>query len=68
MFNKKLSAYEFNGDGYKNQLVGRYLEIIRPYLKDIINKCKESDKWRTQLSVTIAFRSSKNIDEYPYMY
>ena len=68
MFSKKFFAYEFNGDRYKKQLAGRYLEIIRPCLKDIINKCKESDKWRTQLPVTIAFRSSKNIDEYPYMY
>ena len=38
------------------------------YLKDIVDKCKESGEWRTRLSVKIAFSSSEYINEYLDMY
>ena len=41
-----------------------YLEIIKPYLIDVIN----SLEWKTQLSVKIKSRSLKDIDENPHEY
>ena len=31
----------------------QYLNKIRPYLKDIINKLKKSDSWKIQLTIAL---------------
>ena len=36
------------------------LNIIRLYLRDVINGLKKSDTWRIQLTITINFISSKD--------
>ena len=40
-------------------MVQEYLDKIRPYLRDIVNDLKQSDKWKIQLTITINFISSK---------
>ena len=35
------------------QLLDRYLEIIKPYLKDITDKYKGSGEYKTQLSANV---------------
>ena len=47
----------------KTLSVKKYLNKIRPYLKDIINDLKKSVKWKIQLTITISFISSKDNDE-----
>ena len=36
--------YKSNGDSYKNQSIGEYLNKIKPYLKDIID-LQKFDTW-----------------------
>ena len=44
----------------KHYQLEKDLNIIKPYLKDIINNLKKSDKWKIQLTITINFISSKD--------
>ena len=55
--------YESNGDKNKTLSVEEYLNKIRPYLKDIINNLKKSDKWKIQLTIANNFISSLDNDE-----
>ena len=52
---------EFKSNSDKNKIlsVEEYLYKIRPYLRDIINDFKQSDKWRIQLKITISFLLKK---------
>ena len=40
--------------------VEEYRNKIRPYLRDIINDLKQSDKWKIQLTITINFIPSED--------
>ena len=40
-----------------------YLNMIRPYLRDIINDHKTQGEWKIQLTITTDFNSSKGSDE-----
>ena len=51
-----------------NIKVKTYFNKIRWYLKDILNNLKNSDSWKTQLTVAINFISSKNNDEDSVMH
>ena len=55
--------YESNSDRNKTVSVEEYFNKIRPYLKNIINDLKNSDKWKIQLTIPINFMSSKDNDE-----
>ena len=44
-----------------------YLDIIRPYLSDIINDYKAQSEWKIQLTMSINFISFKDSDETPNM-
>ena len=55
--------YNSNGDRNKTQSVWEYLNEIRPYLKDIINKLKKSDTWKVQLTIANNVISSIDNDE-----
>ena len=55
--------YEINSDRNKTLSVEEYLNIVRPYLKDIINNLEKSDTWKIQLTIAITFISSKDNDE-----
>ena len=55
--------YESHGDKNKTLSVKKYLNKIRPYLKDVISNLKKSDTWKIQLTIAINFISSKDNDE-----
>ena len=40
-------------------MVNEYVDIIRPYLVDIINDHKTQSKWKIQLTIAINFISSE---------
>ena len=56
---------EYESKGYKDKILSikGYLNIIRPYLSDIINDHKTQGEWKIQLSMTINFISSRDSDE-----
>ena len=58
-FNNNYIQYESKGDKDKILTVNEYLDIIRPYLVDIINYHKTQSKWKIQLTMAINFISSK---------
>ena len=45
-FNNKYIQYESMGDKDKNLSVKEYIDVIRPYLSDIINNHKTQEKWK----------------------
>ena len=47
----------------KTLSVKEYLNKMRPYLKDIVNKLKKSDTWKIQLAIAANFISSIDNDE-----
>ena len=50
-----------NSKGDRKALwVKSYLNKIRSYFKDIINNLKKSGTWKTQLTITFNFTSSKD--------
>ena len=52
--------YKSMGDSKENLSVEEYLNKIRPYLKNIINKMKKSDTCKIYLTTAINFISSKD--------
>ena len=52
--------YESNSDRNKILPVKKYRNIIRPYLKDIINNLKKFDTWNIQITIAVNFVSSKD--------
>ena len=63
VFNDNYIQYESIGDKDKTQLIKEYLDMIRPYLSDIINDHKTQGKWKINLTMAINFISSKDSDE-----
>ena len=57
--------YESGGGKDKNLSVGQYLDMIKPYLRDMINNHKtiESGEWKIQLNMYVNFISSKSTGE-----
>ena len=51
------------GDNNRNLSPEEYLEIIRPYLNDLINHHKASGEWKIQLGILNRCISSKNCEE-----
>ena len=45
-FNNNYIQYESKGDKGKNLSLKKYLNMVRPYLSDIINDHKTQEKWR----------------------
>ena len=65
-WNNNCIAYESNGDRNKNLSIKEYLNIITPYLKDIIDNIENTSK--IQLTIETIFISSKDIDEKRVMH
>ena len=61
--NNDYIKYESNSDRNKNVSVKEYLNVIKPYLKDMIIDLQISDMWKIQLTIAINFISSKDVDE-----
>ena len=60
--------YESKGDKNKNLTPEDYLDIIGPFLKDMINNHKTHREWKIQLIMQINFISSLNTDEFRIMH
>ena len=60
--------YESNGDTNKTLSIEKYLNKIRPYLKNIINNLKKSVTWKIQLTLANNFISSTDSDEEHVMH
>ena len=65
VFDKNYITYGFDGDRNKVSSIKEYLEIIRPYLKNVAINFMGFDEWKVQLIIEIVLRSSKDIDEKP---
>ena len=59
LFNNNYIQYESKRDKDKILAISEYLDMIRPYLIDIINDHKNQSEWAIQLSGEISFISSK---------
>ena len=62
-FDNSYILYENRRDKDAKLSLEDYFNIIKPYLKDMINNCKSHGEWKIQLSMKINFISSKNADE-----
>ena len=58
--NSSYIQYESKGDKDKILTIREYLNMIRPYLLDMINDYKNKGEWIIQLSAEINFISSKS--------
>ena len=55
--------YESEGDQDYRLSIDEYLNIIRPYLKDMVDNHKYKGEWKIQLSMRIIFVSFTNANE-----
>ena len=62
-FNDNYIEYESKGDKDKKLSPKEYLDMIRPYLSDMINDHKTQSEWKIQLTMQINFISSKDSEE-----
>ena len=67
-FNGNYIEYESKGVKDKNLLPGKYLDIIRPYLGNMMNDYKTIGEWKIQLTMKINFISRKDSEETRTMY
>ena len=50
---------ESMGDKSKTLTIKEYLDMIRPYLREVINDYKTKGEWNIYLTIAISFISSK---------
>ena len=62
-FNGNYIEYESKEDKDKNLSPKEYLDMISPYLSDMINDHKPRREWKIKLTMSINFISSKDSDE-----
>ena len=58
-FNNNYIQYENKGNKDKILTINEYLDMIKPYLSDIVNDHKTQGEWKTHLTMAINFISSK---------
>ena len=63
------SYLEYGSEGSNSLSLIEYLNLIKPYLEDLINEMKNKDEWKLQLTANISFVSLKpDSDETHLMY
>ena len=62
-FNNNYIQYESIGDKDKTLTIKEYLDMIRPYLSNMINDHKTQGEWKIHLIIAIKFISSKDSTE-----
>ena len=67
-FDGNYIEYESKGDNNDNLLLEQYLNIIRPYSRDMIDNHKAHSEWKIQLVMKINFISSLGTDEFCEMH
>ena len=55
LWNKTYIKYESNQDRNKNLSVKKYLNEMKPYLRDIIINLQKSNTWKIQFAIAINF-------------
>ena len=60
--------YESRGDNDDRLSIDEYFNIIRPYLKDLIDDHKSKDEWKIQLSMRVIFVSFTDENKTHEMY
>ena len=63
VFNNNHIQYESIGDKDKTLTIKEYLDMIRPFLSDIISDHKTQGEWKVHLIIAIDFISSKDSNE-----
>ena len=68
----KENYYESRGDKDKKLMIEQYLDMIEPYLSDLINENKaienNSNEWKTQINMNVNFVSSNDTGEIPTIF
>ena len=60
---------EYGSEGSNSLSFTEYLDLIKPYLEDLINEKKNKGEWKLQLTAKISFVSLKpDSDETRLMY
>ena len=67
-FDDNYIEYESKGDKDRNLSLEDYFNIIRPFLKDMINNHKTREEWKIQLTMQITFISSLDTGEFRIMH
>ena len=67
-FNGSYVLYESKGDKDNKLALYEYFDIIRPYLKDMIDNYKARDEWKIQLTMRIIFVSFIDANETRVMH
>ena len=67
-FDGSYIQYESRGDSDDTLPLEKYINIIRPYLRDMNNNHKAQGEWKIQLMMKINFISSAGADESRKMY
>ena len=66
-FKENYKYYESRGDKDKKLLIEQYLDMIKPYLSDLINENKAVEnsfnEWKTQINMSVNFVSSNDTGE-----
>ena len=62
-FSSNYIKNEIIGDNDKILLIKEYLDMMKPYLSNMINNHKTQGEWKTQLTAAINFISSKFSNE-----
>ena len=60
--------YESRGASDDRLSIDEYFNIIRPYLKDLIDDHKSKDEWKIQLSMRVIFVSFTDVNKTHEMY
>ena len=60
--------YESKGDKDKNLSINDYFDIIKPFLRDMINNYNTHGEWKIQLIMQINFISSLDTREFRIMH
>ena len=68
VFDGSYILYESRGDKDNKLALYEYFDIMRPYLKDMINDYKSKGEWKIQLSMQIIFVSFTDANETRDMY
>ena len=67
--NNNYNYLEYRSEGNDSLSFEEYLNLIKPYLSDLINNKKDEGEWKLQLSAEISFVSQKpDSDEKRVMY
>ena len=66
-FDGNYIGYESRGDNNDNLSLEEYLNIIRPYLRDMIDNHKTHSVWKIQLIMRIIFVSSLDTNEILFL-